>query len=236
MTKVRPLYHRATKKECSTLVTVKVMLRKDILYQNQKKAEELKKRFRDNRCKAINIIGSPGSGKTSVLEQIIPRLSGIKIAVIEGDIATTRDAHRIAALGVPVVQITTHGACHLDANLIAESLGELNLAATDVLLIENIGNLVCPASFDLGENLRILVLSTTEGSDKPAKYPMAFRTSHAVIINKTDLIPYTDFKLEPVVNEIQASNPGARILQVSCRTLEGIEETARWLRGWILAP
>jgi hydrogenase nickel incorporation protein HypB len=209
--------------------TVKVMLRQNILSENQRKADELRQWFREHRVKAVNIIGSPGSGKTSILEQVIPRLGGMRTAVIEGDIATTRDAERIGVLGVPVVQITTHGACHLDAILVAETAARVDLAETDLLFIENIGNLVCPAAFDLGESLRILVLSTTEGSDKPAKYPMAFRTSQVVIVNKIDLIPYTDFKLEEVIEEIQAINPGALVFQVSCRTQEGIGELASWL-------
>ncbi len=216
-------------------MTLRVVLRESVLLKNQKRAAELREAFRDSGTKAVNIIGSPGSGKTSMLEQVIPRLSGIKVAVIEGDIATTRDAERIAALNVPVVQITTHGACHLDANLIAESLYKLNLNAVDLLFIENIGNLVCPASFDLGENLRILVISATEGSDKPFKYPMAFRSSQAIVINKTDLIPFTDFSMEKVIDEIQAINSDARILQVSCRTQEGLEKMAAWLKEWTLA-
>ncbi len=208
---------------------MKAILRQNVLSANQKKADELRKKFREKQVKAVNIIGSPGCGKTSILEQVIPRLAGVRTAVIEGDIATTRDAARIAALGVPAVQITTHGACHLDAILVAQSTAQINLAETDLLFIENIGNLVCPATFDLGESLRILVLSTTEGSDKPAKYPMAFRTSQVVIINKIDLIPYTDFKLEEVIEEIQGINPGALVFQASCRTQEGMVELASWL-------
>ncbi len=214
-------------------MTVKIVLGRSILSKNQSTADDLRKRFQQTQTKVVNIIGSPGSGKTSVLEQIIPYLSGVKIAVIEGDITTTRDAERIAALKIPVVQIETQGACHLDANLIAESLQELDLSAIDLLFIENIGNLVCPAAFDLGESLRILVLSTTEGSDKPLKYPMAFRTSQAVIINKIDLIPFTDFETDEITEEIQSVNPDAKILQVSCRTQEGIEQTAAWLKKWL---
>lgn len=216
-------------------MTVKIILRENILAENRKTADDVRQVFRNARVKAVNMIGSPGSGKTSILEQVIPRLGGARAAVIEGDIATARDAERIAALGVPVVQITTHGACHLDASLIAQSLVEFDMGKIDILFIENIGNLVCPALFDLGEGLRILVLSTTEGSDKPFKYPAAFRTSQAVIINKMDLVPFTDFNVEEVIDGIQAVNPGARILQASCKTQEGLKETAAWIKEWIAA-
>jgi len=149
---------------------------------------------------------------------------------VEGDIYTTRDAERIAGQGADVVQINTEGLCHLDANMVGRALDQLDLAATDLVVIENVGNLVCPAEFDLGEDYKVAVLSVTEGGDKPAKYPLVFRQSHAAVINKSDLIPYTDFNLETVTEEIMTINPDLEIFVISARTGEGLEKWCAWLR------
>jgi len=179
---------------------------------------------------ALNLIGSPGAGKTTLLEQTVARLNGrIRLGCIEGDPYTTRDAERIGRLGVPVVQINTRGGCHLDANLVALALPDLDLFAMDLLLIENVGNLMCPAQYDLGEHLTAVVLSVTEGADKPDKYPAAFQRSQAVIINKIDMLGFTDVKVDEVIEAIRRYNPQAAIFPVSSRTGDGVAEWCQWL-------
>jgi hydrogenase nickel incorporation protein HypB len=215
------------------LMSVKVVLAKDILEENKKQADDLRNRFSAAGVRVVNILSSPGAGKTSLLETTIPMLSGPKAGVIEGDVATTRDADRLAHIGVPVVQITTMGACHLDQSMIWSALSEIDLNSLDLLFIENVGNLVCPSNYDLGEELRIVVLSTTEGSDKPAKYPAAFLSANVVVINKTDLLPYTDFDITKAVSEIKSIRPDVKIFQVSCRTKDGMAEWAGWLGDWV---
>lgn len=214
-------------------MSVRVVIGKDLIEENKKEAEDLKKRFADAGVRVVNILSSPGAGKTSLLEQTVPRLTGIRVGAIEGDVATTRDAERLARLGIPVVQITTLGACHLDSAMIWTALPEIDISSLDLLFIENVGNLVCPSSFDLGEDLRLVVLSVAEGSDKPAKYPAAFLSSQVVVINKVDLIPYTDFKMDQVLGEIKALKPSLRTFQVSCRSKEGLDEWCAWLREWV---
>ncbi|HHW17425.1 MAG TPA: hydrogenase nickel incorporation protein HypB [Firmicutes bacterium] len=213
-------------------MSVKVVVGKNILDANEKNADDLRKVFHESGVRVVNMLGSPGSGKTSILQKVIPGLSPLRVAVIEGDIATTRDAERLSSLGIQVVQITTLGACHLDASMVSRAVSEIDLSTVDLLFIENVGNLVCPASFDLGEDLRILVLSVAEGSDKPLKYPAAFLTSQAVIINKKDLIPYTDFSLESAVAEIRSMKSSLEIFEVSCRTGEGIDRLCGWIENW----
>lgn len=213
-------------------MSVKVVLAKDLLEENQEKAEDLRKKFSDLGVKVVNVLSSPGAGKTTLLERTIPRLPGVRVAVIEGDIATTRDADRLSKLGIPVVQITTLGGCHLDTAMILKALPELDLSAIDLLFIENVGNLVCPSEFDLGETLRMVLLSVAEGSDKPAKYPLAFLSSQVAVITKTDLIPYTDFDMEQVLAEITGVNPGLKVFRVSAKTGEGMDEWCGWLKEW----
>jgi hydrogenase nickel incorporation protein HypB len=216
-------------------MSVKVVIGKDLLEENKKKASDLKRRFADAGVKVVNILSSPGAGKTSLLEETIPRLRalGVRAGVIEGDVATARDAERLAPLGIPVVQITTLGACHLDSAMIWTALAELDLSAVDLLFIENVGNLVCPSSFDLGEDLRMVVLSVAEGSDKPAKYPAAFLSSQVVVVNKIDLIPYTDFDVQQVLAEISGLKPSIKIFRMSCRSKDGLDEWAAWLAAWL---
>jgi hydrogenase nickel incorporation protein HypB len=178
----------------------------------------------------INIMGSPGAGKTSVLERIIAKMkSRVRMAVIEGDLFTSKDAERIMAQGVPVVQINTRGACHLDGNMIRDALQQLPLAELDLLIIENIGNLVCPAEFDLGEDLRISLLSVAEGEDKVPKYPLMFKDVAAVILNKIDLLPYTNFDIVTFYQDVLKLNPAAAIFEISCRIDSGLEAFITWL-------
>ncbi len=200
-----------------------------ILRANDQVAKENRERLQ--RLTTVNLISSPGAGKTTLLEKTIAALKGdVVISVVEGDIYTTRDAERIAGQGADVVQVNTEGLCHLDANMVGRALDQLNLADTDLIVIENVGNLVCPAEFDLGEDYKVAVLSVTEGGDKPAKYPLVFRQSHAAVINKSDLIPYTDFDLETVTREIMTINPDLEIFVISARTGEGLEKWCAWLR------
>ena len=207
---------------------------KRILAANEQVAEKNRRRFGEAGVCVINLMGSPGSGKTSLIEATARdgRLRG-RFAVIEGDLATTNDARRIAALDVPVVQINTQGACHLSAATVKASLESIDLDAIDLLFIENVGNLVCPAQFDLGEGLRVVVCSTTEGADKPEKYPVIFRDAGAVVLGKTDLQIHTDFdpgEFRRHVRRIQADLP---IIELSCRTGEGVAGWLAWLTAEI---
>ncbi len=178
----------------------------------------------------VNVLGSPGSGKTTFIEALLKHFGGrIRAAVIEGDIAGTIDAERIEALGVPALQINTEGACHLDAPMVAAALRELDLNGVQLLFIENVGNLVCPASFDLGEHLRIVVLSVSEGDDKAVKYPAVFQSAQAVCITKTDLSPYIDFNLSRIMADVRRLNPGASCFQVAALRGEGVPAVAEWL-------
>ncbi|RQW01425.1 MAG: hydrogenase accessory protein HypB [Calditrichaeota bacterium] len=180
----------------------------------------------------INLVSSPGSGKTSLVEKTIGFCkSSIKFGVIEGDIQTDLDARRVDALGVPVVQIVTHGACHLEAALVSDSLKQLPLPSLDFLIIENVGNLVCPSGYDLGEDMKVVVVSTTEGDDKPLKYPAMFRNASALVINKIDLIPYLNSSLEVLENNALSINPDLKIFRTSCTSGEGIEQWCGWLQS-----
>jgi len=209
---------------------VKVVTR--ILEANDRIAEENRKRFADAGVYVINLMGAPGAGKTTLLEKTIQSLKPhLKIGVIEGDIVGSDDAERIGALDVPVVQINTGGACHLDANMISEVLSELPLKELDVLIIENVGNLVCPAEFNVGEHMKMMVLSVAEGHDKPLKYPLMFRESKALVLNKIDLLPYMNTDITKVRNDSLALNPKLNIFEVSCTTGVGIDRWAKWLSG-----
>lgn len=179
---------------------------------------------------AVNIMASPGVGKTSVILHTIAALRGrLRVAVIEGDVAGRVDADRVAATGTPVVQINTGGGCHLDAPQVQNALGQLPLNEIDLLLIENVGNLVCPAGFALGEHRKVMVASVPEGHDKPIKYPGMFTVVDALLLNKTDLLPYMDFDLTAFRTAIRALNAAAPLFEISCRTGEGIEAWVEWL-------
>ncbi len=208
---------------------VKVVSR--ILEANDRIAEENRRVFKSHGLFVVNIMSAPGAGKTSLIERTLERLDGLRIGVIEGDIAGTDDAERISRFNIPVVQINTGGACHLDANMISEVLSEMPLNDMDVLIIENVGNLVCPAEFRVGEDIKVMLLSVTEGHDKPLKYPLMFRESSALILNKIDLLPYIDIDIDKIKRDALSINPSISIFEVSCRTGQGIEEWAQWLKG-----
>ncbi len=183
---------------------------------------------------AINIMSSPGAGKTSLILQTIDRLKEkFRIAVVEGDLASSVDADKVHEQGVPAVQINTDGGCHLNANMLESALDNLPLTDTDLLFIENVGNLVCPAGFILGEHKRVMLLSLPEGDDKPYKYPLMFSGVDVVLINKIDFLPHLDFNLESFRTAVAGINSRARIFQVSCKTGEGIDQWLSWLMGEI---
>lgn len=209
---------------------VKVTLAQNILAANDTIAQELQQRLLAHGIRTLNIMSSPGAGKTTLLERTIKQLRGqLNIGVIEGDVETSADAERIEAAGAQTVQINTRGACHLEAHMVRDALAEMDLAAIDLLVIENVGNLVCPAAWDLGEDLRIVVVSTTEGDDKPAKYPQMFAISQVMVINKLDLLPYVDYDLEKVKRHALAINPNLRIFELSCRSGVGLDTWCDWL-------
>ncbi len=213
---------------------MKVKVVTHILEANDRIAAENKKLFKKSGIYAINLMSAPGAGKTSLIEKTIQELrSNLKVGVIEGDIAGSDDARRIANLHVPVVQINTGGACHLDANMISEVLGDLPLKELDLLIIENVGNLVCPAEFKVGENIKVMLLSIAEGDDKPLKYPLMFEESSALILNKIDLLPHTNASIEKIRKNSLSLNPKLKIFEVSCRTGEGIGKWVKWLQSLI---
>jgi len=209
---------------------MKVKVVTNILEANDRLAAENRKIFQDLGVYVINLMSGPGAGKTSILEQTIKGVNGrFKLGVIEGDIAGDDDARRIGNLGTPVVQINTGGACHLDANMIRVVMDDLPLKDIDILFIENVGNLVCPAEFNVGEDIKVMLLSIAEGHDKPLKYPLMFQESTALILNKIDLLPYTDADLEKMRKDSLSLNPKLKIFDVSCRTGEGIGDWVNWL-------
>lgn len=204
---------------------------KDILGENDKIAAAVHERLVSQRVFVLNLLGSPGSGKTTLLEKTMAALKDeMKMAVIEGDLFTSKDADRIARHGVPVIQINTSGGCHLDAPMVEKALASLPTAGLDLLVIENVGNLVCPAEFALGEDAKAVVFSVTEGNDKPMKYPLIFKESALTILNKIDLVPYTDFDVAAAQEDIGTIHPGAMVLPLSARTGEGMAAWLDWLR------
>ena len=210
---------------------MEITVMSNILEKNEEVAAEINAMLTRRGIFTVNLLGSPGCGKTSLVEQTISLLKNeFHIAIIEGDLYTSKDADRIAAYGAPVVQINTEGGCHLDAAMVKSALNQLNLNELDILIIENVGNLVCPAEFAVGEHAKVVVLSVAEGEDKPLKYPLVFRQSAAVILNKIDLLPYTDFAIDCAVRDISGLNPQAALLQVSCRTGAGVTEWLEWLK------
>jgi hydrogenase nickel incorporation protein HypB len=188
----------------------------------------------------VNLMGSPGAGKTAVLERVVNRLDGVRVGVLEGDVQGTLDAERIASLHVPVTQIQTDpgfgGECHLDANMVRSALPSLPLDELDLLLIENVGNLVCPAEFRVGEDVRVMVSSITEGEEKPLKYPLMFRACELVLVNKLDLLPHLEFDLERFLANLDAVHPDVPRILLSARTGEGVEEWRTWLRAAVREP
>jgi len=210
---------------------MKVKIVADLLEANDRIAADNRRLFDENDLFVINLMSSPGAGKTTLLEKTITALAGeFRVGVIEGDIATDADARRIDALGVPVVQINTGGGCHLDGNMVRQGMEELPLSDLDILIIENVGNLVCPAEFNVGEDEKIMILSTTEGADKPLKYPLMFQESSVLLLNKMDLLPYTDFDPEKARKDSLMLNGDLEIIELSCRTGDGLETWLDWMR------
>ncbi len=203
---------------------MKVKVVSKILEANDKLAEENRRLFRNAGVHVINLMSGPGAGKTSLLERTVHLLrEEVNIGVIEGDITGSEDAERLNKLGVPVVQINTGGACHLDANMIHEVVKDLPLQSLDILFIENVGNLVCPAEFHTGEDEKVMILSVSEGHDKPLKYPLMFQESSTLIINKIDLLPYVDTDRDRIKRDALSLNPSIKIFELSCRSGEGVE-------------
>ena len=212
----------------------RVPVEKKVLNENQILAEKLRARFRENNVLCVNLISSPGAGKTSLLERTLESMDHLtRVAVLTGDIQTENDADRLKRFGFPVRQITTGGTCHLDARMIEKGLEGWSLADLDILFIENVGNLVCPSSYDLGEDAKIVVLSTAEGEDKPLKYPSIFFKSELMILNKIDLLPYVKFDHEQAKQNARRVHPGMEIVEVSCTTGAGLDQWLDWLnRRW----
>ncbi len=207
-----------------------VTIERKVLEKNDALAAVNRERFARNGLLALNIVSSPGAGKTTLLEATIEQLKDrARIAVVEGDVQTDLDAQRVARYGVPVVQIVTNGGCHLEAGLVAEAVDRLDLDAVDLLLIENVGNLVCPANFDLGEAMKIVVLSTTEGADKPLKYPAMFRRASALVINKVDLLPYLTVDVEEIERHARQVNPQLAMFRTAATSRLGIAQWCDWL-------
>ena len=208
-----------------------ITIERKILAKNDEVAEANRRRFQDAATFVFNIVSSPGAGKTSLLERTLEVLKdSLRVAVIEGDVQTDFDARRVSRYGVPVVQIVTNGGCHLEARLVQDAIGSLDLRSLDMVVIENVGNLVCPANYDLGEAFKVVVLSTTEGDDKPLKYPGMFRNASVLVVNKTDLLPYVDCDLGRLRRNATEINPALTIFETSCRTGDGITEWTDWLQ------
>ena len=203
-----------------------------VLSENDRIAAELREKFREHDIFCVNLISSPGSGKTTLLEKTLAGFApNERVAVLTGDIQTDNDAQRLARYGYPVRQITTGGACHLDARMIQRSLEGWDLNSIDVLFIENVGNLVCPTSYDLGEHHKIVLLSVTEGEDKPLKYPATFFKAHVVILTKIDLLPYVPFNIELARENARKVHPEVEIVEVSCTTGQGLDRWREWLEN-----
>ena len=203
---------------------------KNILEANDVIASQNRALFAEKGVYVINLMGSPGAGKTTLLEKSIDALKDRnRIGVIEGDIATSRDAERISAHGIPTVQINTGAACHLDGNMVRGGLNELDLDLIDLLIVENVGNLVCPAEFNIGEDDKVMIISVTEGDDKPEKYPLMFQVSSILLLNKLDLLPHLDFDMGRFQQDALKINPNLKIITLSCKTGEGLDTWFRWL-------
>lgn len=204
---------------------------KSVFSDNDQLALNIRDKLTLTKTNMINIIGSPGCGKTSILEYTIPELqSDFRQAVIEGDMATDKDARRLQKYDIPIIMVNTEGGCHLNAASIQKALNQLDLNRIDVIFVENVGNLVCPAHFDIGENMKIAVVSTTEGDDKPSKYPLLFHHADAVILNKTDLIPYTNFNEMSFWKDIDSLNPKITKFNISCTSKEKNTDWLNWIK------
>jgi hydrogenase nickel incorporation protein HypB len=210
---------------------MEIKVLKNILSANEQIAEKNRALLDKNNVFAINMMASPGAGKTSLILETIKRLKGkIRVGVIEGDISSSVDAEAVGKEGVPVIQINTGGSCHLDANMVASALNNLPLADIDLLFVENVGNLICPAGFVLGERRRVIVCSVPEGDDKPLKYPVMFHEADIVVLNKTDLLPYVKFSREAFSRALKGINERLEIIPVSCTTGQGLDDWVSWLK------
>jgi len=214
-------------------MTVKIItVGEDILGANEEKAKANKKRLDSHNILTINIMSSPGAGKTSLIMNTINHMkSKARIAVIEGDVASSVDADKINEMGIPVIQINTAGGCHLDANMVESGLNGLPLTETDLLLIENVGNLICPNAFALGEDLRVMIASLPEGDDKPIKYPAMFADTDVVLLNKIDLQPHLDFNTDAFTKTVIGLNPDVKLFPISCKSGEGLVAWLSWLES-----
>ena len=209
----------------------RIPLEKKVLSENDRVAARLRERFREEGILCLNLISSPGSGKTSLLERTLEQLpKDARVAVLTGDIQTDNDARRLARFGFPAKQITTAGACHLDARMVERALADWQLENLDLLIIENVGNLVCPSSYDLGEAAKIVLLSVAEGDDKPQKYPAIFLKSELLVLNKIDLLPYVPFDIARARQHARSIHPGMEILEVSCTTGQGLDKWIEWIQ------
>ncbi len=212
-----------------------IVVEKKVLNENQKLAAELRERFRQHKILVVNIISSPGSGKTTLLERTLERMDKTKrVALLTGDLQTENDAKRLAKWGFPAKQIITGGTCHLDAKMIDKHLADWKLEDLDILIIENVGNLVCPTSYDLGEHHKIVILSVTEGEDKPLKYPSIFVKSDLMILSKVDLLPYLNFDAELAKQNARTVHPGIEIIETSNKG-DGLEQWMAWLEAKLAA-
>ncbi len=210
---------------------MEIQIMKAVMEDNISKAKNLRKLFDEKKVLVLNLISSPGSGKTTLLEKTIAELKeSYSIAVIEGDITTARDAERLQQFKIPQVVINTDGACHLNSISIEKAITGFDLDSIDLLFIENVGNLVCPSEFDIGESAKIALVSTTEGDDKPAKYPLLFQEAELVILNKTDLIPYTNFRKDLFYKDLKNINPKISVLEMSCITEDGLAAWFEWIK------
>jgi len=210
----------------------RVPIERKVLNENDRLAADLRLGFERHGTRCVNLISSPGSGKTMLLERTLAAFEpGRRVAVLTGDIQTDNDAQRLARYGFPVRQITTGGACHLDARMVTNALSEWQPDSIDLLLIENVGNLVCPTSYDLGEEARVVLLSVAEGEDKPLKYPATFNRADLVVLNKVDLLPYVPFRMDLAREYIRRVQPNAEIVEVSCTTGAGLDTWLRWIEG-----
>lgn len=210
-------------------------IREEILSDNQNLAEEVRKRLLDKKIFMLNLMASPGAGKTSLIVETIRRLKDeFRIGVIEGDIESLVDSEKIVAEGIPAVQLRTGGACHLDAPMIDSALGIMDLDSFDLIIIENVGNLVCPAEFDTGATKKAMILSVPEGDDKVLKYPLMFSICDVLVVNKLDYLSFSDFNLDLLKERFHGLNRPAQMFEVSCRTGEGLDDWCQWLRDEIM--
>ena len=212
-----------------------ITIERKVLEKNDDIARMNREEFAKRRILAVNIVSSPGSGKTSILERTLEYFDGrVSVGVIEGDVQTDLDAQRIATYNVPVVQVVTNGMCHLEAKFVYDSLSAFDGKDIGLLIIENVGNLVCPSNYDLGEDFKVVVLSTTEGDDKPLKYPAMFRNASVLLINKIDLLPYVNCNIDTIIKNALTVNPKLKIFRLSCTTKQGISEWCGWMESQLL--